>query len=281
MLKNIFILAFIKLLFLFNLFFHGNLYSNKKFIIWDIGDTLFKADKFKMMQKIGLFDIALYTIFSFKNPYRIQDKIFNIMDDCNYKKYPHPVYSNGKKLPDIMCYWMAGLLSNDEILNIANNKIDEYCKSKKMVDKREIKIVKNIIKNMFDPKILASCMKPIKGVSQLLRRCKKNGFTLVILSNFDSIAFNYIKNDKKNRSIFRYFNPNHIFVSGDIKMLKPSKDIYKYVLDKLKTDPSRCIFIDDQIENIKSALECGIDSILIENYNIKNLESDLKKANII
>jgi HAD superfamily hydrolase (TIGR01549 family) len=234
-----------------------------------------------MMQNIGLTDIALYTIFSFQNPYKLKDKVFDILNSCKYKAYPHIVYSDGRKVPDIMCYWMAGGISSQNILSILNNRLNELQNSNKIRNKRELKILKSLFNNMFNPRVLASCMKPIKGAARLLKMCKDKGNILVILSNFDSESFRFLKNSLKNRSIFKYFNNNHIFISGDIKMLKPSSDIFNYVLNKLNVSADRCIFIDDQIENIKGALKCGIESILIENHNLKSIEHYLKNADII
>jgi len=69
-----------------------------------------------------------------------------------------------------------------------------------------------------------------------------------------------------------------IVVSGQIKMLKPEKEIYEYILNKYKLKSSECIFIDDRLLNVKGAELVGMHGIKFDNS--KQMKSELKKYNI-
>ena len=69
-----------------------------------------------------------------------------------------------------------------------------------------------------------------------------------------------------------------IVVSGQIKMLKPEKEIYEYILNKYKLKSSECIFIDDRLSNVKGAELVGMHGIKFDTS--QQLRYELKKYNI-
>jgi epoxide hydrolase-like predicted phosphatase len=69
-----------------------------------------------------------------------------------------------------------------------------------------------------------------------------------------------------------------IIISSKIKMLKPSNDIFLYVLKQSNLKPEEVIFIDDSQSNIVVAQNMGIQSVLFE--NTKQLKAELLKYNI-
>lgn len=71
--------------------------------------------------------------------------------------------------------------------------------------------------------------------------------------------------------ITQYYNLNKYFkckiVSGDVHCRKPDKKIYEITLNKIQKNAEECLFIDDSINNIESAKELGIVSLLFNRYN--------------
>lgn len=51
-------------------------------------------------------------------------------------------------------------------------------------------------------------------------------------------------------------------VSGEVRMRKPDKKIFLYVLDRLGREPEECIFVDNSVKNLLVAEELGIQTIL-------------------
>lgn len=56
-----------------------------------------------------------------------------------------------------------------------------------------------------------------------------------------------------------------ILVSGKEKLKKPDHRIYQLILERYKINASNAIFIDDNLRNIKAAIECGIHGIHFNN----------------
>ena len=70
-----------------------------------------------------------------------------------------------------------------------------------------------------------------------------------------------------------------IVVSGDEKMIKPDKEIYLLLLNRYKLKAENSIFIDDNINNIKTANEIGFHTIHL-NGNL-NLENRFRQLGIL
>lgn len=93
--------------------------------------------------------------------------------------------------------------------------------------------------------------------SNFLKQLKAEGFKIYVLSNFSVEGYEYIK------PRFDYLNyVDEKIISGYIKMIKPNRDIYEYMLKKLDIIPSESIFIDDLPTNIQTAEELGIKTVL-------------------
>lgn len=56
------------------------------------------------------------------------------------------------------------------------------------------------------------------------------------------------------------------FMSYEMGMWKPDKEIYESVLKEINLKPNQVLFLDDNIHNIASAKEMGINCILIEKH---------------
>jgi putative hydrolase of the HAD superfamily len=70
-----------------------------------------------------------------------------------------------------------------------------------------------------------------------------------------------------------------LYYSCRIGLRKPDKEIFEYVLTKNKLNPSETVFIDDSIQHVKSAGECGINAFLLEpNMEVNDL---LKSLNLL
>jgi 2-haloacid dehalogenase len=78
-------------------------------------------------------------------------------------------------------------------------------------------------------------------------------------------------------SFFKEFDG--IVVSGQEKMIKPSKQIYHLLLDRYNLKAENTIFIDDNINNIRAAEEIGLYGIHFESPS--QLQTILSLINII
>lgn len=62
-----------------------------------------------------------------------------------------------------------------------------------------------------------------------------------------------------------------VIISAEIHKIKPNKDFYNLILNKYNLKAEELLFIDDNIKNIESANELGIQTILVnKNTNLIN-----------
>lgn len=82
-------------------------------------------------------------------------------------------------------------------------------------------------------------------------------YQLILLSNTNELHINWIK---KNIPFYLEFKNcfNAFYLSHEIHLRKPNKDIFQFVIDKHRLTPSETLFIDDTIANTKSAKQLGI-----------------------
>lgn len=72
-----------------------------------------------------------------------------------------------------------------------------------------------------------------------------------------------------------YFD--RVYYSCRVGMRKPDKEIFELVLKENELNPTETVFIDDSIQHVKAAGECGIRSYLLpKNVEIGDLLKDLK-----
>jgi putative hydrolase of the HAD superfamily len=128
--------------------------------------------------------------------------------------------------------------------------------------------IENIMEQMF------SAIKPVPETLNLIRTLKSRGNKLYVLSNLFEETFNYIR---EKFSIFEMFDG--AVISYKLKMAKPEKQIYKYLLDKFQLKPENTLFIDDKQVNVDAASELGIRTVKF--INPSQCRNELKILGII
>ncbi len=122
------------------------------------------------------------------------------------------------------------------------------------------------------PKLESYAIKTMKSIPEMLtpkydtidylQRIKDAGHKLYFLSNFHKWLSIYVQN---KYSFFEHFDGG-VF-SCDVHMIKPSLEIYQYLLNKYNLAANECIFFDDTKENADAATKLGIRSVLFANAN--------------
>ncbi len=109
-------------------------------------------------------------------------------------------------------------------------------------------------------------------VVNLANRLSKN-YKIVLLTNVSRS-----RHLMKMHSYLKKVKYDHIYASCYIKMRKPDRNIYEFVLEKTKAKPDETIFIDDLKRNTEGAKRVGIHAIHFVGY--KDLVKRLKKFGI-
>lgn len=109
---------------------------------------------------------------------------------------------------------------------------------------------------------------PIERI-QLLERLKTR-YRIFLLSNTNEIhfnCFNEIVNQMTGKtSVDLYFEK--AYYSHRMKMRKPDREIYDFVLAENKLNPTHTIFLDDNLANLKGAERCGIKTFHVQHPDL-------------
>ena len=87
---------------------------------------------------------------------------------------------------------------------------------------------------------------------------KNSGKTLSILSNTIPPHAELLR----ERGVYDAFDPNNIFLSHEIHKRKPQRDAYIFAINALAAKPQDILFIDDNEENLVTAREIGMHTLL-------------------
>lgn len=96
----------------------------------------------------------------------------------------------------------------------------------------------------------------IKGTREIMEKLKKEGYTLILLSNHGKEWAEYCERKYSYHKLFK-----HVVYSFQVGLTKPNKEIFLLVLKKLQVKPQECLFIDDYKNNILAAESLGMKTI--------------------
>ena len=99
-----------------------------------------------------------------------------------------------------------------------------------------------------------------------LDRLRREGYRVVLLSNTNPYMMEWVDSgafDGKGHSVFHYFDA--CYLSYQLKLMKPSEDIFRAVLRNEKTFASECLFVDDGARNVATASQLGMRTLMPEN----------------
>ena len=97
----------------------------------------------------------------------------------------------------------------------------------------------------------------------IIKELKKDGNRVYLLSNLAEIDYKIFK-EQFDMTLF-----DGLFLAYEMHKVKPEKEIFIEVIDKLGRKPNDIIFFDDREKNVKMARDCGIDAYLVTGDNIK------------
>jgi putative hydrolase of the HAD superfamily len=84
----------------------------------------------------------------------------------------------------------------------------------------------------------------------------QNNYELILLSNTNELHIEYIK---QHFNFYEDFKTcfDQFYLSHEIQLRKPEKEIFDFVLSQNNLKPNECLFIDDTKENTDTAKNMG------------------------
>ena len=139
------------------------------------------------------------------------------------------------------------------------------------------------VKEMLDLKLNYASFEPIwndifflsaqnRRVFALVNTLRKN-YQTALLSNINILHYEYLK---KNFPIFGIFDK--IFLSFQLGLIKPDKEIYKKVIHDLKVSPQEIFYTDDRPDLVETAKSLGMRSCVFTDFS--RLIEDLQETGI-
>ena len=114
------------------------------------------------------------------------------------------------------------------------------------------------------------------NVSEIIKRIREsNQYKLIALSNVNSSHWDYIL--KKKWEFIDWFD--ELILSHETHLIKPNPKVFEYTIKQAGCKPKQIVYIDDGLNNIRSAKELGI--IGIKYTNAEELLDELKKLKIL
>jgi len=101
---------------------------------------------------------------------------------------------------------------------------------------------------------------PRVDMFSLARSLSKNGYKIALLSNAEPPAMQYFYQQ-------RYDMFDTLVFSCEEKTRKPERKIYELALERLGSQPTQSIFVDDKPEYINGAQEVGINTVLFQSMD--------------
>ena len=104
-------------------------------------------------------------------------------------------------------------------------------------------------------------LNPIEpGTAELLRWLSKR-YGLYILTNNSSVTMEKTYEDARKAGIDLQETFRQIFVSQDLKMLKPSQEIFAHVIGAVDLPPEEMLYVDDSQRNVEAARAAGMQAL--------------------
>ena len=100
----------------------------------------------------------------------------------------------------------------------------------------------------------------------VLRKLREEGYRLFLLSNTNPYMMEWVESDRFDgygHPISAYFDA--LYLSYQLKMMKPSEAIFREVLRQEKTFASEVLFVDDGPQNVAIASQLGMRTLRPEN----------------
>lgn len=99
-----------------------------------------------------------------------------------------------------------------------------------------------------------------------LLRLRREGFPVALLSNTNPFMMKWARSnafDGHGHSLDYYFD--RLYLSYEMRMMKPSPEIFKAMIEGEQTTPNNILFIDDSARNCEASAALGIQTLNPDN----------------
>lgn len=115
--------------------------------------------------------------------------------------------------------------------------------------------------------------KPKMDMVELAKRCKRARPTYLLSNCMENMIDEYLPREVLSPCF------DGLFLSNEMRLVKPTAEAFFYVLDALNLSPDQVYFYDDNARNIEVAKSLGIHATLFT--SVEACEKDLKEKGLL
>ena len=161
-------------------------------------------------------------------------------------------FPEGRMWPDVFYLYEQGLVSTSEFLSQMQSCFDDH-------------VAEEVLINTWNSLLADMPQKRLDFIAEL-----RNDYKVFLLSNtnemhIDDVDKNFFSNsDKKFRDLF-----DKAYLSFELQLVKPSQNIFEYVLNNAKLVAEETVFIDDTLIHVNAAKSVGMHAFQLDSpYNM-------------
>ena len=121
------------------------------------------------------------------------------------------------------------------------------------------------LSGLFDA--VRSSLRPKADTVALVKSLARRDVPLYCLSNMPASTFAYLREQHSFWNVFK-----GIVISGEIKMAKPEREIFEYLLRRYALAAAETVFVDDHAPNIEAARTLGLHTVWFRDAHQCELE---------
>ena len=170
--------------------------------------------------------------------------------------------------PDLSRHKFAVMLGVENARRLEEEQVPQLYESGRMTRGEFIAKINQIggtnyseeeILNAWNAMLLAYQKPRIEWIKRL-----RSTHKLLMLSNTNESHFEYFHNKliaEYGVTFYQMFD--HVYLSHEMGLLKPSLEIFQKVIDEQQLNPPRTLFIEDTQRNVDAARQVGLQTLLI------------------
>ena len=251
----------------------GNI-NSKPVIVIDPISTLFKENKSGLIKHVGLGSLTSYAIKHWKNPRDVCLSVLSKMSTETNQKPTTQMCYNNHIMPRCIEQWYCGDLDQETLRNQINEYIATLDQQHYFKSNQEKELVEQVLNLSFNSNEFHTILQPIQAMISLFNNLKQKGHQIFAIANMAHDTFDTIK--KLHPDIIALFDGT--VISAEVHSVKPDEKIYQHLCTQHHLDPTKCIYIDTQNDNLAAAEKFGMKTI--NHSGNKKLRTQLKQHGI-
>lgn len=245
-----------------------------KAVVFDIVGVLAYQSRWGIFSEFNKTNLLMYMISNHRWPTSIKPRFFDVLAKIGGKQRPEPgsgcSYGEGTELPQIICDWLSGTLTANEVIAKINRTLASPEGASFVTGPREQRVIQDLAQVTFNPNLIAQYTFPLAEGEKLVIDCSRAGYDLFVLSNYAQDAFEALHRKPEFNRLFNYFPPEQLIISGRVGTIKPYHSIFELFLNRSRLAPEECVFIDNQLENVLAAQTLGFNAIFLDQGDFIN-----------